>query len=187
MSPGPGSGSRRGAFHWLTRALAIAGSLWIMLVMVLVCADVAGRYLLNRPIPGVAEVVALSIVGIVYLQLAHTLRLERFIRSDVFILPLMARRPRAGYALQCAHHVAGAALCLMILGFAAPGLVEAFRDGDYVGTPGVFTAPKWPIQFVVCLAMALTALQFLRHAWRDVMVAAGRLAPPAVSQVPTHE
>lgn len=172
-------GPPRTLFHRLTEALARLGSLWIMVVMVLVCADIAGRYLLNRPIPGVAEVVALSIVAIVFLQLTHTLRLERFVRSDVFIVPLIAKRPRAGYALQCAHHLAGAVLCLMIVAFAAPALLEVWREGDYVGTPGVFTAPKWPVHFVVCMGSLLTGLQFLRHAWRDAMVAAGRLPPPA--------
>ena len=94
-----------GLFRRLTAVLAGAGSVWIVLVMFLVCADVAGRYLMNRPIEGVAELVALSIVGIVFLQLAHTLSVERFIRSDVFILPLLQRKPRAGYALQGVQHL----------------------------------------------------------------------------------
>lgn len=177
-----------GLFQRLTAVLAGAGSVWIVLVMFLVCADVAGRYLMNRPIEGVAELVALSIVGIVFLQLAHTLSVERFIRSDVFILPLLQRKPRAGYALQGVQHLIGGLLCLMMLVFVAPVFVEAWTEGEYVGTAGVFTAPKWPVHFIVCLGAGLTALQYFLHAWRDVRVALGHLPPPVLSEeAPRHD
>jgi TRAP-type mannitol/chloroaromatic compound transport system permease small subunit len=177
-----------GLFRRLTAVLAGAGSVWIVLVMFLVCADVAGRYLMNRPIEGVAELVALSIVGIVFLQLAHTLSVERFIRSDVFILPLLQRKPRAGYALQGVQHLIGGLLCLMMLVFVAPVFVEAWTEGEYVGTAGVFTAPKWPVHFIVCLGAGLTAIQYFLHTWRDARVALGHLPPPVLSEeAPRHD
>jgi len=180
--------ARAGLFRRLTGVLAGAGSVWIMLVMLLVCADVAGRYLMNRPIEGVAELVALSIVGIVFLQLAHTLSVERFIRSDVFILPLLQRKPRAGYALQCVQHGMGGLLCLMMLVFTAPVFVESWVEGEYVGTAGVFTAPKWPIHFIVCVGAGLTAVQYFLHTWRDLRVAIGQLPPPVLSEeAPRHD
>jgi TRAP-type mannitol/chloroaromatic compound transport system permease small subunit len=171
-------GPRPTLFHRVTEALGRLGTLWILLVMLLVNADVAGRYFLNRPIPGVPELVALSIVGIVYLQLPHTLRLERFIRSDVFILPLIEKRPRLGFLVQAVTHAVGAAMCGLIFWYALPSFVEAWEDGDYVGAAGVFTAPKWPIYLIVTVCTALTALQFLRHTVRDLAVASGRMAPP---------
>ena len=42
--------------------------------MVLINSDVIGRNLFNAPILGVPEMTSLSIVGIVFLQLADTLR-----------------------------------------------------------------------------------------------------------------
>ncbi len=177
-----------GMFRRLTGVLAALGSIWIMLVMVLVCADVAGRYLFDRPIEGVAELVAMSIVGIVFLQLAHTLAVERFIRSDVFILPLLQRRPRAGHALQGIQHALGGALCLLLLAFAAPSFIEVWQEGDYVGTAGVFTAPKWPIHLIVCVGAGLTAVQYLMHAWRDALVALGRIPAPVIhDSAPAHD
>ena len=173
------AGPPRTPFHHVTEALGRVGTLWILAVMVLINADVAGRYLFNHPIPGVPELVALSIVGIVYLQLPHTLRLERFIRSDVFILPLIQRRPRLGYFLQAVTHAFGAAMCALIFWYVTPNFVEAWREGDYVGAAGVFTAPKWPIYLIVAVCTALTTLQFARHTLRDLAVAGGLIAPPA--------
>ena len=160
-------------FARLSRWLAMAGSAWIVVVMLLICADVAGRYLFDRPIAGVAEIVALSIVGIVFLQLTHTLGKERFIRSDVFIVPLLTKRPRAGHLLQAAHHLVGAGVCGFMFAFVLPNFLEAFTEGDYVGIPGVFTAVKWPVYLMVCIGCGLTTVRFLLLAWRDFGVARG--------------
>ena len=58
------------------------GTLWIFGLMVLIGADVLGRELFNSPIRGVTEIVSLSIVAIVFLQLAHTLWVKRITRNE---------------------------------------------------------------------------------------------------------
>jgi len=58
------------------------GTLWVFALMFLICADVAGRYLLNAPIKGAAEMVGYSIVTAVFLQMASTLRAGRFTRAE---------------------------------------------------------------------------------------------------------
>ena len=50
-------------------ALAVVSSGWIFAIMVLVCLDVGMRNLLNAPISGVAEFIALSVPACVFLQL----------------------------------------------------------------------------------------------------------------------
>ena len=58
--------------------------------MLLINSDVLGRNLFNAPVRGVTELVSLSIVGIVFLQLADTLHSGRFTRADVLL-----ERPQA--------------------------------------------------------------------------------------------
>ena len=50
------------------------GSLAIVAMTLAVVADVSGRYLLNSPINGTAEMVTMAVVVVLYLQLAYTLR-----------------------------------------------------------------------------------------------------------------
>ena len=57
-------------------------TVWIFALIFLINADIVGRALFNSPVKGVPELVALSIVGIVYLELATTLRANRFVRSE---------------------------------------------------------------------------------------------------------
>ena len=61
-------------FHFLMASLNIIGTLWIVAITILITADVTGRAFFNTPIFGVPEIVKISVVGIVWLQMSHTLK-----------------------------------------------------------------------------------------------------------------
>jgi len=81
--------------HRLIRGLNALGTLWIVALMLLINSDVLGRNLLGAPVRGVTELVSLSIVGIVFLQLADTLHSGRFTRAEVLLDRLERSRRRA--------------------------------------------------------------------------------------------
>jgi TRAP-type C4-dicarboxylate transport system substrate-binding protein/TRAP-type C4-dicarboxylate transport system permease small subunit len=112
-------------FGALTLGMNSVGTLWIFALMFLICADVAGRYLLNAPIKGAAEMVGYSIVTAVFLQMASTLRAGRFTRVEMLIEPLEARRPAAGHALNAVYHLVGAAVFAVITWGTWPKLADA--------------------------------------------------------------
>jgi TRAP-type mannitol/chloroaromatic compound transport system permease small subunit len=162
-----------------TATLAVIGSAWIFAIMILVNADVLGRALLSRPIDGVPEIVSLSIVGIVFLQLANTLRMGRFISSDMLLSRLQAARPRLGQALEALYHVFGALTFAVITCYVSPKFVEAWQEGTYVGSLGRFTMEIWPILLIIVVGSALTVLQYLAQALYHLLAAAALVAPPA--------
>src|SRR5690606_26270968 len=79
--------------HRLTQGLNALGSLMILGLMLLINADIIGRTGFNAPVRGVTELVSLSIVGIVFLQLADTLRCGRFTRADMLLERLKRTQP----------------------------------------------------------------------------------------------
>jgi hypothetical protein len=89
-------------FHRVGQALNALGTLWIVALMVLINTDVLGRNLLGAPVRGVTELVSLSIVGIVFLQLADTLHSGRITRADVLAARAAAHRPVLAAALHAA-------------------------------------------------------------------------------------
>ena len=101
---------RHGAlsFGTITGALNAIGTVWIFVLMALISTDVIGRGAFNAPLSGVPEMVQFSIVGIVFLQLAHTLRNGALTRSDVILRGLLVNFPAVGHALQMLFHAAGA-------------------------------------------------------------------------------
>jgi TRAP-type mannitol/chloroaromatic compound transport system permease small subunit len=160
--------------HRLTGAMNALGTLWIIALMVLINADVLGRNLLAAPVRGVPELVALSIVGIVFLQLADTLRVGRFTRADVLLGRLALTRPRLCDALHAAYHAVGAVLMGVILWASWQPLVDSVRIREYVGAIGDFQAPVWPIRLITLIGLGTTALCYLMLLTHDLQRLHGR-------------
>lgn len=157
-------------FAILTEGLNSVGTLWILLLMLLISADVAGRTLFGQPIAGVPEMVSLSIVGIVFLQLPSTLRSGRLTRSDMLLNRLAKKHPRAAHVVEIIFHLAGVLLVWLIVRASWPRFLTSIERGEFVGVSGHFTAPTWPIKFILLLGSALLALQFLLLAARHTLL-----------------
>lgn len=154
-------------FSRLLGAMNALGTVWIFLLMVLINTDILGRELFSSPVRGTTELLSLSIVGIVFLQLGHTLMVGRMTRSDMVIETLLTKRPRAGHALQGLFALLGVIfLAIIFWGSIAP-FQEAIAIGEYVGAAGDFTAPTWPIRLLILIGSAATGLQYLIMAWQD--------------------
>lgn len=171
--PPAGDAVPTSAFGRLVDTLNAGGSVLIAAVMLLMCADVFMRNLLNKPIDGVAEMVAASIVVIVFLQLPSTLRHGRMSRADLFIDPFLLRRPVAGRRLRALYSAAGIFACGLIAYASWPPLLRSWNNSEFLGIEGVFTFPTWPMRAVVVLGAVLAAVQYALLVWQD-LVEAGR-------------
>ncbi len=140
------------AFDVWVVALNSIGTAWIFLLMLIINADVLARYLFNSPIDGVPELVALSIVGIVFLQLGDAVRAGRLTRSDGFFNRFVARRPRMGLVLNAFYDLCGMAFFVAILFGIVPIFIDAYRGNYYVGTEGIFTVPEWPVRLILVVS-----------------------------------
>ena len=155
---GPGVGR---AFDRLVVGMNAAGSVWILLLILLVSADALGRSFFLHPIVGTTELVTLSIVGIVFMQLPDTIRGERLTRSDS-LLAIVPRRVAAG--LQALFCLLGALFMALGLWGSVPLLREALERNHWIGNEGVFTAPVWPVKTIIVAGLAVCLIQFLRLA-----------------------
>jgi TRAP-type mannitol/chloroaromatic compound transport system permease small subunit len=155
-------------FTALVAGLNGVGTAWIFALMVLINVDVLSRYLFNSPIQGVAEIVELSIVGIVFLQISDTVRLRRLTRSDGLYARILSQRPRIGHVLGAFFDLAGFSffVCILIGGF--PRLVEAYERGYFAGNEGLFVVPVWPIRLILVIGCVVAAIQFLMLAWDHI-------------------
>lgn len=154
--------------HRVFAAMNALGTVWILALMVLINADVAGRNLLAAPVRGVTEIVSLSIVGIVFLQLADTLRAGRFTRADVLLQRLQRTRPALADALQALFHFVGFVLMVVILVASWKPLAQAVAIREYVGAVGDFQAPVWPVRLITLIGLCSTALCFAVLAVMDL-------------------
>lgn len=144
----------------LTQGLNVLGSALILALMLLVVADVAGRNLFGAPLSGVPEIVTLSIVAIVFLQVPQSLRDDRIPRSDSLRPWIAARAPGFGRTLETLFDLAGIAVMAVIVWTTWPILVRAWTRNDFIGAIGEFTAPTWPVKAIIVLGGSVMILQF---------------------------
>lgn len=153
-------------FRWFTQALNIAGTILILVMAISVNLDVFGRNAFNQPIPGVNEFIGLSIVAVVFLQMANTLQENRHVSNDILIQLIADTRPRLTAALYAVFNLIGALLMAFIMSYVWPLLVENYQGGYYAGTAGIVEIKIWPFMAVVVIGSLTTAIQFLLDAWR---------------------
>ncbi|MEM8578682.1 MAG: TRAP transporter small permease subunit [Pseudomonadota bacterium] len=150
----------------VTQGLNVVGSGLILLLMVLVGVDVAGRNLAGAPVAGVPELVTLSIVAIVFLQIPAALRAGRLTRSDALLTALGRRLPGLAKALESLFDLAGIAVVGVIVYASWPMFLRAWTRGDFVGAVGSFTAPTWPVKLTLIVGAGVLILQFAARIWR---------------------
>jgi TRAP-type C4-dicarboxylate transport system permease small subunit len=165
-----GAPHRRGALSTLfnggVTGLNALGSAWIFLLMLLINCDAIGRTFFNHPVEGVIEIIELSIVGIVFLQIADATRAGRLTRSDGLLNVILGRRPPTGRAMGAPWEGISILFMGIVLWGSVVLLIGSYRNNEYVGADGVFTFPEWPVKVVIAIGCATTLLQFCVFLYR---------------------
>jgi TRAP-type C4-dicarboxylate transport system permease small subunit len=118
---------------------------------------VVGRAFFNSPLFGVPEIVKISVVGLVWCQMAHTLKIGAHLRSTILLdrMPPAARR-----AIEIVSCILGLITFALIVYSGWDTMIEAWRIGEFEGEDPV-RVPTSPIRTLVLLGAGLTAIQFL--------------------------
>ena len=167
---GPEPPARPNPFDRLVVGLNAIGSLWVLLLVLLICADSFGRSFFRHPIEGVVEMVAVSMAVIVFCQLGDTTRIGRLTRSDTLLALFAHHASWPGRAILATFDLLGALVMAMIVYGMFPLAIEAYERGYYLGNRGIFTFPEWPLKTLIVLGAGITFFCFLiraRRAWRD--------------------
>ncbi len=165
---------RRSRLSWdtVTKVMDSIGTAWVFVLLVIINLDIGGRVIFNHPLRGVPEIVSLSIVACVFLQIAHTLRVGRLTRSEAFLSWIRKKVPVLADFLDGIYHLIGAGLFALLLNASYPFFLKAWRIDEYVGAEGDFMAPVWPVKLIILIGSAAGIIQFLLlsyHHFRRVL------------------
>lgn len=139
-------------------------ALLILGIMMLISVDVIGRALFSYPLYGVPEITKFSIVCMVWLQMAYTLRRRQHLRSTLIFLAL-PQIPRR--IINVASHLTGAVLMGTIAYNSYPEMISAYTFGEFEGEHPV-RVPVWPIWAIIILGTTTTAIEFTGQAIQNV-------------------
>jgi len=161
------------AFSRFVAGLNSVGGVLIFGLVVMINLDILFRFLFNAPIDGVTELVELSIVAIVFLQLADAVRNRRLTRSDGLYSRIRERRPRFGHMLGAFFDLAGAVFFLALIAGSIPRLIAAWEHGYFSGNKGIVVIPVWPVRLIIVIGAVTVVFVFLGQARRH-LVALGK-------------
>ena len=134
-----------------------------MLVFIIM-SDIVGRNLFNAPVDGVREIVANSIVMIVFLQAGYAIRSRSMLRADFLTKHFGPRLERAALALR---YLLGIAFFAIIFAGGWDLAIESWVKGHFEGE-GALRVPSWPTRFTILIGSALSALSYLVLMFLDV-------------------
>ncbi len=149
----------------LLRGFGLISEVATFVMMVLVVANVLGRYLFNKPLTGTLEFTESLLVLIIFLSVALTQYDGGHIRVNL----ITRRLPRTyARALTVIAMLCGAAFFTWC-GYAAwifAAQSYSFNEQEW----GEVVFPLWPMKFVVFFGIALLAIQFLLDAVAETMM-----------------
>jgi len=162
--------------------LNAAGVVWVFALMFLISADITARTVFDDPIAGVTEMVSLSLVACVFLQLAHAVLHGRLMRVEMFLMPLERRAPAAASAWRASYALLGLALLVALVLGSWPDLTSAWTSAEFAGVEGIYTIPVWPIKLLIVAGSGIAAVVLVRELALAAAAAdrSGWLAPVTV-------
>lgn len=169
-------------FGGIVSGMNAAGSCWIVVLMLLINIEAIGRSAFNEPIIGVIEMIEISIIGIVFMQLADSLRRGVLTRSDGLFNQALQRRPAVAHVMGIFTYLLGAVFMVIILMGSIPYLRESWAEDYYIGVDGMFTAPVWPIALIIVVSVSVTMIQFLLNLSEQVRALRGGRTAPSTHQ-----
>jgi TRAP-type mannitol/chloroaromatic compound transport system permease small subunit len=143
----------------ITMALNVIGTLLIVAIMVLINADVIGRSGFNLPISGVPEMVSMSIVAIVFLQVAQAFRMGRLTRSEAILGVIEGKSARLRAAIELVFCAGTLTIMAQLLASSWPLFLKSWTRNTFEGTIGDFTAPIWPVKLIILIGCTALIIQ----------------------------
>jgi TRAP-type C4-dicarboxylate transport system permease small subunit len=145
----------------ITLGLNMLGTVLILLLVILINSDVVGRAVFGAPVSGVPEMVSLSIVAIVFLQIAQTVGVGRLTRSDALLGVLERKLPRIRQILESLFNLLSAGLLIILFSSSLSLFEKSWRKQTFIGSVGDFTAPVWPVKLIILIGCIALVAQFL--------------------------
>ena len=148
----------------LAKTLMVVAAFWTFVLCFIILADVTGRTVFDAPLHGTVEIVANSIVMIVFLQAGYAIRSQAMLRTEVLVdrFGPNGRKVALGFA-----DLLGAIFFLIIVLGAFEPAIRAFINGEFEGE-GALRVPVWPTRFVILIGAALAIVNYLVLFYIDV-------------------
>lgn len=140
----------------LTKLLMILGAVWAFFLCFFILADIITRAL-NMPISGTKEIVANSVVIIVFMQIGFAVRSGSMLRADFLVLAMP--KPIQKLLLIFAFAL-GAAFFFFLLKAGIKPAVRSFANWEFDGE-GALRVPVWPTRWMIIFGAGMAGVNYV--------------------------
>lgn len=139
----------------LTKLLMILGAVWAFFLCFFILADIITRAM-NMPISGTKEIVANSVVIIVFLQVGFAVRSNSMLRADFLVATMPKPVQKVLLILALAL---GAGLFFFLMKAGITPAVRSFVNGEFDGE-GALRVPVWPTRWMIVFGAGLVGVNY---------------------------
>ncbi len=147
------------------KSMMIMAAVWAFILTFFILTDIVGRTLFNNPFNGVREIVANSIVIIVFLQAGYAVRSRSMLSADFLVSRFPAWLQRVALAI---GYLLGVVFFAFIVWGGWTFAVDAWTGGEFEGE-GALHVPAWPTRFIILIGSVAAIINYLVVAYLDVV------------------
>jgi TRAP-type C4-dicarboxylate transport system permease small subunit len=149
----------------VSKSMMVMAAAWAFILTFIIIADITSRGLFNDPLNGTREIVANSIVMIVFLQAGYAIRSRSMLSAEFLIdlFPPLVRRIALAFG-----YLLGASFFLMVVIGSWPLATDSWITGEFEGE-GALHVPSWPTRFMILIGSGLAVINYLVLAFLDVL------------------
>lgn len=155
----------KNGFIWLTKFFSAVATLWIAVVGILIVIDVLGRVFLNQPLTGTPELVKVSVVCIVFLQIPLATYSKNHMRSTMI-------HSRMGPVSQEIINIFATLICctIMFTLFLSswPDAVHSWKILEFEGE-GALRVPVYPLRTIILIGSLMSGMHFVAQVAESIL------------------
>lgn len=141
---------------YITKVLMILAAFWAFVLCFFTLADIIFRAM-NLPLQGTKEIIANSVVIIIFLQVGFAIRSRSMLGAD-FLINLFGPRTRRWLAI-FGFLLGALFFAILFKGGVTPAL-RSFANGEFDGE-GALRVPVWPARFTILIGSGLAVINYL--------------------------
>ena len=164
------AGEERDILTRSTEVLSTISAFWALTLAGIILWDILGRELFDSPFLGTHEIVGNSIVGILFLELASTIKRGAMLRTLLIYnnIGVTGRR-----WIDCISYIFGISLFATILVGGYETTITSWQTLEIEGA-GAFEIPIYPVRTLILVFSALCILVYLQLLFH---IATGKITP----------
>jgi TRAP-type C4-dicarboxylate transport system permease small subunit len=149
----------------IAKFMMVMAATWAFILTFIIMADIIGRGAFNNPVQGVREIVANSVVIIVFLQAGYAIRSRSMLSAEFLIDRFAPWARRVALAL---GYLLGIVFFVLIIWGGWRLAIDSWVGGEFEGE-GALRVPAWPTRFMILFGSALAIINYFVMAYLDVV------------------